>query len=113
MTHECEDFADLACGLIQNTLSAEKKSQVQRLVMESPEFLEALKLELALKNKVASLKEPLSDSAKLRVYVSIADRSHELLCKKVFQTVLQATLPRITWPVLGLLERSVFANEQL
>lgn len=106
-----EDFADLACGFIQNTLSAKERRRVQGLVLHNPEFLEVLKLELSLKNNAAPLKQRIPDSLKKRVYSNITTCTNRLLCKKVLQTVLEATLPAITGPVLQLLERSVFANE--
>lgn len=113
MTHEHEDYAHLAHEFVQHRLSPEQRLRVQELVMTSPEFLEVLTFELVLKRKMETLKQPLPDSMTRRVYVNIVFRSHEQLYKKVLQTVLKATLPAITRPMLGLLERSVLANEQL
>lgn len=111
MRVEHEDLSALAYGLVQNTLPDVQKRRAQQLVMDSPEFLEALKLEVALKSEVKSLKKALPKSVELRVYGNLTVRCHQLLYKSVFQAILKATLPSITRPIFGLLERSVCANE--
>ncbi len=105
------DLGDLALRFVLGTLSDQEKYVVQELIMNSPAFLEALKLELALAKNAALLKQPISDSRKKRVYSNITVSTSVALCKGIFQTVLEFTMPQVAWPVLQLLERSVFANE--
>ena len=104
-------LGDLALRFVLGTLSDEEKHMAQELIMNNPAFLEALKLELALAKNAALLKQPISDSRKKRVYSNITVSTSVALCKGVFQTVLEFTMPQVTWPVLQLFERSVFANE--
>lgn len=111
MKCEQQDFQVLALGFIQQTLSSEDRRRAQELVLNNPEFLKVLKLELALIRQLSSLKQPMPDSLKKHVYSSVTASTRALFCQKVFQTVLKVTMPTLAWPALQLLERSVFANE--
>ncbi len=113
MIEKNEYFADLALGYIQNTLSTEEKHLAQELVLDSPEFLEALKVEINLKNRMTSLKRPLPAPLEERVYASVFSTSklEGPLYKKVMQTVVEATLPNMVRPIYQLFQRSVLANE--
>ncbi len=104
-------LSDLACGFIQNTLPPEEKRQVHELIMHSPKFLELLKFELAVMIKTTSLKQTIPDSLKIKVYSKITSPTYDVFYKKMFHTVLETTLPAITWPVLQIMKRSVLANE--
>ena len=107
-----EEFKDLAWGLVYGKLSAEERELALHLVSQDPEFLEALKMELELKQRLAHLKRAMPEEAKERVYAAITGSRSQVLVTAVLKTVLETTLPRMLWPVLQILERSVFAGEQ-
>ncbi len=111
MMNEHEYFADLALGYIQNTLSVKERHLVQEFVLNSPEFLEVLKDEIALKNQMKLLKRPIPGTVKHHTFSRISCNFEQKSYKEVLETVLKATLPKMMWPVYQLFQRSVLVNE--
>lgn len=106
-----EFFADLALGFMRNTLTEEKKREVQGLVMDCPEFREMLRWEIALQKGLKCLKRETPVEVKTRVYRRLLGTERRFTYFKVLESVLEATLPFAFCPVLKLLERGVFVHE--
>jgi len=108
-----EDYSELAWGLIYGKLSDGERQLALRLTATDPEFLEVLRLELALQKELARLKAAMPEAVKQRVYSSLRGSGSRVLVQEVLRTVLEEALPQMLWPVMKILERSVLASEQL
>ncbi len=112
MNLKSENYHELAIDFLQDNLTGEKKEIVQQLVINDPEFLKALKIELTLKKQLETLKQPLSLQVRDRLYANITQERITVVYEQVVNTVLEATLPNMVWTVFKLLKRSVYVNEQ-
>lgn len=108
MTVEKTYYADLALRFLQHSLDSQEKQTVQRLIMESAQFKEVLKEEIALKRKLQTLKKTLPSEVKARIHIRTKNK---LAYAQLLKPVLEATLPEILRPFLQLLQRRVFVHE--
>lgn len=107
-----ECFADLALGYIQGTLKREELQIVHALILESPEFLGALKEEISLKKSLDTLRHHITSEQKKRVYQNVViTGNRDTIFESVAKFILEASLPPVAWPALKLFQRSVLANE--
>lgn len=111
MDERWELLADLALGLLNNTLSAEEKELTQNLIIHDEMFLEILKTEITMKKALESLKKTIPPATSKQVYLDITTSKEELVFKKVVNLVLENILPEMLQPLSKLVQRSVLVNE--